>query len=109
LKQLAVLADRAALFIGGDTGPLHLAAARGTPIVAIFGPTPARRNGPFSPEDIVVQDPQAEPNAYYRRLDDDNYINVSVNQVKEAIERRLAHASRPQSHQYAHATADAAS
>jgi len=108
LKQLAVLADRAALFLGGDTGPLHLAAARETPIVAIFGPTPARRNGPFSPEDVVVQDPQAAPNAYYRRINDDQYINVSVDQVKRAIERRLARASKPQSDQCARTATDGA-
>lgn len=108
LKQLAVLADRAALFVGGDTGPLHLAAARRTPIVAIFGPTPGRRNGPFSPEDVVVQDPQARPRAYYRRRDDDHYINVSVDQVKDAIARRLARAGRSAVCSSTHAVADVA-
>ena len=54
LRQLIALLRRAKLFVGGDTGPLHLAAACGTPIVGIFGPTNPLRNGPFSPEDIVV-------------------------------------------------------
>jgi ADP-heptose:LPS heptosyltransferase len=109
LKQLAILADRASLFVGGDTGPLHLAAARGTPIVAIFGATLARRNGPFSPEDVVVQDPEAVPDAYYRRANDDRYINVSVDQVRQAIERRLARASKPRPHHYAQTAADGSS
>ena len=52
--QYIALARRARLFIGGDTGPLHLAAAVGTPIVAIYGPTSPERNGPFSRADIVL-------------------------------------------------------
>ncbi len=54
LYQLIALLRRAKLFVGGDTGPLHLAAACGTPIVGVFGPTDPLRNGPFLPEDIVV-------------------------------------------------------
>jgi heptosyltransferase I len=54
LLQLVALLKRASLFVGGDTGPLHLAAACGTPIVGIFGPTDPLRNGPFSSADIVV-------------------------------------------------------
>ncbi|RMG49370.1 MAG: lipopolysaccharide heptosyltransferase I [Acidobacteria bacterium] len=102
LKQLAVLADRARLFIGGDTGPLHLAAARRTPIVAIFGPTPAGRNGPFSPHDIVVQDPRARVSPYYRRRrNEGSYIRVPVEEVKRAIERRLSNVGNPPYSTYA--------
>jgi len=46
---------RAALFIGSDTGPLHLAAAVGAPCVGLFGPMPAERNGPYGPQHIAVQ------------------------------------------------------
>lgn len=109
LKQLAVLADRARLFIGGDTGPLHLAAARRTPIVAIFGPTPAGRNGPFSPHDIVVQDPRAEVSPYYRRRgNDESYIAVPVDEVKRAIERRLSDVRRSPDAPYRPAVAERA-
>jgi heptosyltransferase I len=54
LTQFIALAKRARLFVGGDTGPLHLAAACQTPIVGIFGPTDPARNGPFSREDLAV-------------------------------------------------------
>lgn len=54
LKQFVALARRAALFVSGDTGPLHLAAAAGAPIVGIYGPTSPERNGPFDPRDITV-------------------------------------------------------
>src|SRR5262249_31111811 len=45
----ARLAARAALFVGADTGPTHLAAAAGTPTVALFGPTPPERFSPVGP------------------------------------------------------------
>lgn len=101
LKQLAALADRATLFVGGDTGPMHLAAARGTPIVAIFGPTLARRNGPFSPEDVIVQEERRSARAYYRREREDDYINVSEDEVRQAIKRRLTRVSQFGSHRLA--------
>ena len=47
LQQLAALLRDAALVIAADTGPLHLAAALDTPVVGLFGPTDARRNGPW--------------------------------------------------------------
>ena len=47
LRQLAHLLRRARLVAGGDTGPLHLAAALQTPVVGIFGPTSPVRNGPY--------------------------------------------------------------
>ena len=55
LKQFFALSRGAKLFIGGDTGPMHIAAAARSPIVAIFGPTESRRNGPFAKDDVVVE------------------------------------------------------
>jgi len=46
VRELAALLARARLFIGGDTGPYHLARAMGTPTVGLFGPTDPERNGP---------------------------------------------------------------
>ena len=47
LRQLARVLQRAELVIGADTGPLHLAAALGTKVVGLYGPTNPRRNGPY--------------------------------------------------------------
>ena len=55
LTELGALCQQAKLFIGCDTGPLHLAAAVGTRSVALFGPTNARRNGPYGERHIVLQ------------------------------------------------------
>jgi len=54
IPQFIALVRRARLFVGGDTGPMHLAAACGTPVVGIFGPTSPVRNGPFGGNDIVI-------------------------------------------------------
>jgi len=55
LRELAWLLQHARLVIGGDTGPLHLAAALGTPVVGIYGPTNPLRNGPYGQLDRVVE------------------------------------------------------
>ena len=47
LKQLAHIFTRAALVLGGDTGPVHLAAGLRMPTVMLMGPTDANRNGPY--------------------------------------------------------------
>ncbi|TAK30643.1 MAG: glycosyltransferase family 9 protein [Chloroflexota bacterium] len=49
LGQLAALISSCDLFVGNDTGPMHLAAAVGTPVVAIFGPSTPAMYGPYSP------------------------------------------------------------
>jgi heptosyltransferase-1 len=55
ISELIALTRRARLFVGGDTGPLHLAAALKIPVVAIFGPTNPARNGPFRAKSIVLR------------------------------------------------------
>ncbi len=54
LVELASLLRSAALVVSGDTGPLHLAAALGTPVVGLYGPSDPDRNGPWSPADEIV-------------------------------------------------------
>lgn len=56
LKQLVALTDRCELFIGNDSGPMHIAVARGVPVIAIFGPTaPELGFSPYSPDSLVIQ------------------------------------------------------
>jgi len=49
LQELRSLVGRSRLFVGGDTGPLHIAAATDTPVVGIYGPTLAARSAPWRP------------------------------------------------------------
>jgi lipopolysaccharide heptosyltransferase I len=53
-RELAFVLSRARLVIGADTGPLHLAAALGTPLIGLFGPTDPARNGPYGQIERVV-------------------------------------------------------
>ncbi len=55
LRELAFLLQHARLVVGGDTGPLHLADALGTRVLGLYGPTDARRNGPYNQPDHVIQ------------------------------------------------------
>jgi lipopolysaccharide heptosyltransferase I len=89
LVQFIALARRARVFIGGDTGPLHLAAAIGTPIVGIYGPTDPVRNGPFAADDIALSN--RGPINHTRRGENPAYLpGISVASVVAAVQKRLA-------------------
>lgn len=53
-NDLLTLAGASRVFVSGDTGPLHLACAAGAPVVALFGPTTERRNGPWDDRDVSI-------------------------------------------------------
>ena len=92
IVDLFALARRARVLISGDTGPLHIGGAVGTPLVALFGPTHAWRNGPWSPADIVISRTDGCSCLYRRRCRRKiACINdIQVAEVIEAVERRLA-------------------
>jgi predicted lipopolysaccharide heptosyltransferase III len=52
LSELRALMDRAALFVGGDSGPLHMAATSDVPVVGLYGPTLTERSAPWRPRSI---------------------------------------------------------
>ena len=85
LTELVAITRRARLFIGGDTGPMHLAAALRVPVVAIFGPTNPTRNGPFGTRSIVLRSPlsptthsrNAEPDPGMRQITADEVVSAA--------------------------------
>ena len=91
LGDLLELSRAAALMVSGDTGPLHIAAAAGTPGVAIFGPTDPARNGPWSAADVTIS--RFEPCVchYERRCHSAAWCldAVTVAEVAAGIEQRL--------------------
>jgi heptosyltransferase-1 len=92
LPDLIALARAARLMISGDTGPTHVAAAVGTPIVALFGPTDPARNGPWSAADITISRYGRCRCHYERRCRypaDWCLDRIEVSAVTEAIEARL--------------------
>ena len=102
LGQLMAMLRNAICIVGGDTGPLHLAVALGTPAVALFGPTDPVRNGPYRQSGAVGSNPQADivlrsPHAVtsYKRGDspDASMLEIEVDAVFESVRRLIeAHA-----------------
>ncbi len=70
ISQLIALTRQARLFVGGDTGPMHVAAALGVPVVGVFGPTNPARNGPYGTEAVVLRSAESVTNHSRRALPD---------------------------------------
>jgi len=88
---LAALYERANLVITIDSGPMHLAAAMGTPVVALFGPTAPWRTGPFGPEHTVLRVELACSPCLKRqcRYNHECMEQLTVDQVVEAAQKVL--------------------
>jgi heptosyltransferase-1 len=92
ITDLVGVARNARLMISGDTGPLHIAGAVNTPIVALYGPTRPERNGPWGLSDVALSRVQQCSCVYERKcrkrercIDD-----ISVADVISAVQRRVA-------------------
>ena len=89
ITELIALTRRAKLFIGGDTGPMHLAAALRVPVGAIFGPTDPARNGPYGTRSVVLRNP-ASPTTHARNSQpDEGLLEISVGAVVDAARALL--------------------
>jgi ADP-heptose:LPS heptosyltransferase len=89
LGPLMALLRNAACIVGGDTGPLHLAIALGTPAVAIFGPTDPARNGPYHTNDIVLRAPNVITTHSRNEQTHPSLLQVQVSEVFDSVRRRL--------------------
>ncbi|MEK7856800.1 MAG: glycosyltransferase family 9 protein, partial [Acidobacteriota bacterium] len=91
LKGFFELARRARVYVGGDTGPTHLAIAAGSPVVGIFGPTEWWRNGSLSSSDICVERTDIDCRVDCHRRTCSNWIcmDISVERVRTAVAERL--------------------
>jgi len=89
LAELIALTSRAQLVIGGDTGPMHLAAALRIPVVAIFGPTDPARNGPFGTRSRVLRSTSSLTSLSHRAEPDMGLMEISVDQVAAAAQQLL--------------------
>jgi heptosyltransferase-1 len=94
ITELIALTRRARLFIGGDTGPMHLAAALGVPVVAIFGPTDPARNGPYGTRSIVLRNPASATTHTRHTQPDEGLLEIGTDAVVAAARELLAGSSR---------------
>jgi lipopolysaccharide heptosyltransferase I len=85
LGQLMALLKNASAIVAGDTGPLHLADALRTRVVAIFGPTDPARNGPYRRSGVVLRW-EGAATTYKRETEpDESLLHISVDEVMKAI------------------------
>ena len=91
LKGFYELAKRARVYVGGDTGPTHLAIAAGTPIVGLFGPTEWWRNGSLRSSDICVErvDIDCRTDCHRRACSKWICMDIEVERVFQAVGQRL--------------------
>lgn len=91
LKGFYETARRAAVYVGGDTGPTHLAVAAGCPVVGIFGPTEWWRNGSPRADDVCVErdDIGCRTDCHRRTCGSWICLDIPVETVADAVARRL--------------------
>ncbi|HEV2645951.1 MAG TPA: glycosyltransferase family 9 protein [Acidobacteriaceae bacterium] len=89
LRQLIALMRRAAVVVAGDTGPLHLAAALGRPVVAVFGPTDPARNGPYGTRAVVVRNAGSVTSYKRHREVEEGMLRIEVGEVVAAAMEML--------------------
>ena len=92
LLTLAALLKRARLVITTDTGPMHIAAAVGTPIVALFGPTAPWRTGPYGQGHRVIQDERHCQPCFKRRclFPESCMLSITPEKVIGAVEDMIS-------------------
>jgi heptosyltransferase-1 len=81
MAQLIAIVRRASLVIAGDTGPLHLAAALGRPVVAIFGPTDPARNGPYGTVARVLRSASSQTDHSRHAAPEAGMLEIKVGEV----------------------------
>ena len=88
LSELMALLASARCVLGGDTGPLHLAAALGVPVVGLYGATDPAQTRPFTRKAIVICHARPEETSYDRRRDPSPVmLAITVEEVMEAVEK----------------------
>ncbi len=90
LSQLIALTRRAALFIGGDTGPMHLAASLNVPVVALFGPTDPVRNGPYTARAKVLRSARSLTSYSHVARNDEGLVSITPEEVIAAAVELLS-------------------
>jgi heptosyltransferase-1 len=81
ITELIALTRRARLFVGGDTGPMHLAAALRVPVVAVYGPTDPARNGPYGTRCAVLRSAGSITSHARRAEADDGLLSITSKDV----------------------------
>lgn len=93
LLQLAALARRADLFLSNDTGPIHLAAAVGAPVVGVYTSTDPSLTGPYGSNAVAVQNSAPRSARHYKKRDrSDRRSEITPDRVWYIVKPRLCRA-----------------
>ena len=91
LKTLAALYEKTKFLISTDTGPMHMAAAVGTPVIALFGLTAPWRTGPFGAKHKILRSGLDCSPCFKRQCSTIDCMNqISVEQVMDAVSSILS-------------------
>jgi 3-deoxy-D-manno-octulosonic-acid transferase/heptosyltransferase-1 len=96
LRDLACLFRQASLLVTTDSGPMHLAAAVETPVVALFGPTDPARTGPYGDGHTVIRMEMPCSPCFFRTCDTKLCMReITVEDVFQAVRKKLGEISAP--------------
>jgi heptosyltransferase I len=90
VAELIALTRRARLFVGGDTGPMHLAAAFRVPVVALFGPTDPARSGPYGTRAVVLRSEASRTTTSHHREPEAGLLQITAAEAIGAARWLLA-------------------
>jgi 3-deoxy-D-manno-octulosonic-acid transferase/heptosyltransferase-1 len=90
LKELAYLYSKSQLLVTTDTGPMHIAAAMGCPVVALFGPTAPWRTGPYGEGHSVIRDEIECSPCFSKKCEHVSCMrNITVDRVFETVKKQI--------------------
>ena len=90
LKDLTYLYQLASLLITTDSGPMHIAAAIGTPVIALFGPTDPSRTGPYGSEHTIIRKKLSCSPCFLKKCDSNICMrDITVEDVFQAVKEKL--------------------
>lgn len=90
LRDLAYLYKLASLVVTTDSGPMHIAAAMGTPVVALFGPTDPSRTGPYGKDHVVIRKEMPCSPCFLKKCATNRCMKeITVEEVFQAVKKQM--------------------
>ena len=92
LQKLTALLIKSDVVVTNDSGPMHIAAAKGTPVVALFGPTDPQRTGPYTKKCIIIHKEMECAPCFRKHCNQNSFEcmeSITVEEVFEGVQRML--------------------
>ncbi len=89
IREMVAILKGGLVVIGGDTGPLHLAAALGRPTLGLYGPSYSWRNGPYGSRSLILEVACPRKGCYKRKCREECVASISKEMVWDALQVML--------------------